>query len=207
MSVNSGRHAFFFHAVNPQLSWWQNQAALLLCNSHLTPERSTSVKTTAAQLFFSDSPLTNSTRWWRAWSSLRVASHSSLHSTRHPTGLIILPSPLPIMHTQGWVGAERDDGTQNQEPSAVLLNETPALVDPDTGVRRQRFQESLEMWLGIPALSQDSICWIYRTDRPSQPYIFAYSWTYHVNMPWNLHLPANTSGILFVYTSQTLPSI
>lgn len=80
-SVSSGCDASFFHVVNSEFSRWRSQAELLLCNSHLTPECSTSVKAMAAKLFFSDSLLTTPTGWWRAWSGSRAAGHSSHHSS------------------------------------------------------------------------------------------------------------------------------
>lgn len=80
-SVSSGCDTSFFHVVNSEFSRWRSQAVLLLCNSHLTPECSTSVKAMAAKLFFSDSLLTTPTGWWRAWSSSRVAGHSSHYSS------------------------------------------------------------------------------------------------------------------------------
>lgn len=48
----------FLSCCHHEPSQWRSPAAPLLCNSHLTPECSTSVKATAAKLFLSDSPLT-----------------------------------------------------------------------------------------------------------------------------------------------------
>lgn len=112
-SVSSGCDASFFHVVNSELSRWRSQAALLLCNSHLTPECSTSVKAMDAKLFFSDSLLTTPTGWWRAWSSSRVAGHLSHHSSTAMPGAHYPRASAPLKSApHSWVGAKHNNGNQ-----------------------------------------------------------------------------------------------
>lgn len=113
-SVSSGCDASFFHVVNSELSRWRSQAALLLCNSHLTPECSTSVKAMAAKLFFSDRLLTTPTGWWRAWSGSRVAGHSSHHSSTAMPGAHYPLASEPLKSTpHSWVGGKHNNGNQD----------------------------------------------------------------------------------------------
>lgn len=113
-SVSSGCDASFFHVVNSELSRWRSQAALLLCNSHLTPECSTSVKAMAAKLFFSDRLLTTPTGWWRAWSGSRVAGHSSHYSSTAMPGAHYPLASEPLKSTpHSWVGGKHNNGNQD----------------------------------------------------------------------------------------------
>lgn len=119
MSVSSGRDAFSFHVVNPELSRCRNQAAPLLCNSHLTPECSTSVKATATELFFPDSPLTP--RLDDGESGAVGRPQPVHHTSPVLEAHYLLPSPLQ----QG--GGAHMPGAQDQAPSAALLNSNPTL--------------------------------------------------------------------------------
>lgn len=111
-----GAMAPFFLVVDSELTRQRSQAARLLCNSHLTPECSTSVKATAAKLFFSDSLLTTPTGWWRAQSGSRVAGHSShLGSAAMPGAHYPLASAPLKSAPCSWVGANTTIGVRTDE--------------------------------------------------------------------------------------------